>query len=436
MPDLDRLLDEFDPRDGDLAPSPAEIRHRGDRLRRRNRALAVVGSAVAVAVIATPLALLNRGDEQTAPPPAEEPESGLLTQVPDGFPLAWEMPATSADGTPVVVTEIPGVAELAFCGETAWTPQAPVPTTDVAGATFTGPDPDPSGAGDPGPDADVNARTLAVYAEKAQARAALDSIRSGLEGCTDDPSGDRFRPDLVRGSTVSYTRIDTDESGEALEEGVTVERYGNALLFDLVRRGSIRSALSDGRLPSALEVFEGRPVPRLEGVKLASSTLYPSDMPAARALPADGLTGALGPWKAVDVDDGPFVACRPDGTLDQLGTSLRYTSQFRAGSEPSADLLVSLVEFGDGATAREARDVVQGWADGCGYEQTSADGDGRYLGTQPVEADGNTTRLHALGLAQEGNRLVVVAYSAIDTGSTRDDLVAETSQVLDRGLGR
>lgn len=91
----------------DMSPaSPAEIRHRGDRMRRRRTALAAAGAALAVALIVTPLAVLvTGGDDEIQPapstptvtdPPSEEPTTPptdpaptdpATTGIPEGFPL-------------------------------------------------------------------------------------------------------------------------------------------------------------------------------------------------------------------------------------------------------------------------------------------------------------------------------------------------------------
>jgi len=89
----------------------SEVRRLGDRMRRRRNAAAVVGAVAAVAVIATPFALLAGGSDSREPGPSEPSTvtdvpttttptpgpSGWVTRIPDDFPLAdgWPDPSLS-----------------------------------------------------------------------------------------------------------------------------------------------------------------------------------------------------------------------------------------------------------------------------------------------------------------------------------------------------
>jgi hypothetical protein len=88
-------------------PIPAsEVRRRGDRMRRRNTALAAVGGVVAAAVfIGTPVALMNGNDDDRGPQPAPNPtvtdgaEPDWLTEMPDGFPVTEGMVSGAGEAT-------------------------------------------------------------------------------------------------------------------------------------------------------------------------------------------------------------------------------------------------------------------------------------------------------------------------------------------------
>ena len=102
MPDNDPLesLDNF-PEGLHVDSLPAsEVRRRGDRMRRRNTALATVGGVVAAAVfIGTPVALMSGNDKDTvdpAPSPptpsvTEDGQPGWLTEIPAEFPVTEGM---------------------------------------------------------------------------------------------------------------------------------------------------------------------------------------------------------------------------------------------------------------------------------------------------------------------------------------------------------
>src|SRR5918992_2949226 len=71
-------LSSFDP-GGSVHPLPAaEVRRRGERLRRRNLAL-VAGAVAAVLVVAIPISVLAGGDEGGRPEPAGLTTDALLT---------------------------------------------------------------------------------------------------------------------------------------------------------------------------------------------------------------------------------------------------------------------------------------------------------------------------------------------------------------------
>ena len=178
--------------------SASEVRRRGTRLRRRNTALATIGVA-AVAVIAMPLGLSAAGGDRSAPEPGPATQSPTRTsepvvttdwrqEVPATFPLAEGFPTTNAsDGSPVVVSDEPGLADVTLCGLTAWSADSagPVPAADAAGVTYAG------------ESEDSRARTLAVYADDHAAEQAFTDLRLGVVDCPVDRTWDR-RPPAVR----------------------------------------------------------------------------------------------------------------------------------------------------------------------------------------------------------------------------------------------
>lgn len=214
-------------------PLPAsEVRRRGDRRRRRTNALATVGSVAAVALIAVPLAVAANGSGRTAPDPglanspsatttASPVEVGWLQQIPASFPLTEGLPATNGhDGSPVTAHQGYDVqVPVAPCGSQPWALDAPVATVDAEQAIYTG---ESEGGED---------RTLALYADEATAREALDAIRTPLvEGCTVPRTG------------IASSELVSDLGEESL---VYVDRYrdrgqftGEANLFQVVRVGN------------------------------------------------------------------------------------------------------------------------------------------------------------------------------------------------------
>ena len=77
MPDPIDELENFSIPGPAMTPLPAaDVRRRGDKIRRRNNTLAAVGGLAAVAVIAAPFAIFAGGQQSdTTPGPATQPPS-------------------------------------------------------------------------------------------------------------------------------------------------------------------------------------------------------------------------------------------------------------------------------------------------------------------------------------------------------------------------
>lgn len=157
MSDQDPLdqLHHFDP-GVPMSPLPAsEVRRRGDRRRRRTTALTVAASALAVAVVATPVAVLAHGSSSgtaplapvapsttavTDPAPQSLTDAALLTagqlpvrtrltpwqqEAPDGKPTLLCQPAGADLGAGLILTRT-------FGASVAPTPDLPQGGEDVA----------------------------------------------------------------------------------------------------------------------------------------------------------------------------------------------------------------------------------------------------------------------------------------------------------------
>ncbi len=118
MSDPIRDLENFSTGGTPMTPLPAaEVRRRGDRLRRRNTTLLSVAGAVAVAaIVAAPLALAGGNDKAgpdtgfatRSPSATSSTEDGgaWLASIPADFPLEEGYPADNEDGTPVTVAQV------------------------------------------------------------------------------------------------------------------------------------------------------------------------------------------------------------------------------------------------------------------------------------------------------------------------------------------
>lgn len=228
MPDLnDELFSSFRTEGPTVNPLPAsEVRRRGDRMRRRNNALAAVGGVAAALVIATPFAVLA-GQEPDHPTPAPAPSpSGpqvdWLQQIPAGLPLtAGLVNGTETPGEP-------GVPVVSLCGQPVF--DAVQQTVDVTGVVTVG---------TPGSDEPELTRTLVLYPDATAAAQAVSRIRDTVDTCPSEAGpGNHTVQHEVIGSDLpadeAFLLADRYlPAGEDYPDGIdyyVVARTGNAVL--------------------------------------------------------------------------------------------------------------------------------------------------------------------------------------------------------------
>lgn len=234
MPEHDDLFATFTHQGMPVDPLPAsEVRRRGDRLRRRRTALVALGSVAAVGVlVATPLALVAGGADSTRPldPAGPGPATRSAstegvewrTSVPPAFPLADEMPE-GAERSPDYEQQAPGP-----CGGDGFTAAGALDTED---AIWT----DAEEASEQ--------RAVAVYADDADATAAIDEVRDQLAACEQPtPRGISIwaveqASDLGEQSYVFVNSwySDGEQTGDAHVHQLV--RVGNAVLYDTANFG-------------------------------------------------------------------------------------------------------------------------------------------------------------------------------------------------------
>lgn len=210
MPDPIDELEGFDMPTVHPLP-PGDVRRRGDRIRRRNNALAAVGGLAVIAAIATPFAVLAGHGSSDSLPPTKGVE--WVQTIPDGFPLT--------DGMPDSTKTRPGFEQqdVDVCQNQAWSTDG---TTDLQQATNTG---ETEGGSD---------RLLSVYPTGQDAELALETLDANVQACAAQTDGSRQRwvtvvpTDLGQGS-LTYANHMSD-AGEMFV--VQVVRVGNALLRD------------------------------------------------------------------------------------------------------------------------------------------------------------------------------------------------------------
>lgn len=296
----------------DVNPIPAsEVRRRGDRLRRRNHALAAVAGVAAIALIAVPLSLVANGSDRSTPEPANRPT--WLQAIPSGFDLT----ALPSDATFAYEPRMHTVVDdLTFCGDLTFSTRqgdAAASVVDTAGADYAEPGTESS-----------SARSLVLYDDDTAAQAALDRIRSAVLACpTNIGPGDgdiRWAPaevTLAADDAFVFTAQANMGGGLLADLEVTqVARVGNALYLSSVHTSAGGQQVVDIEVPRAAHfsapvlsdmcVFAADPCgarpsgARSEGTGEGSVSAIPADFPLLDGYPSNeqsegGDTGRKGP---------------------------------------------------------------------------------------------------------------------------------------------
>ena len=333
-----------------MDPIPAsEVRRRGTRLRRRNTALATVGGIAAVAIIATPLAVLASNHSSKAD---IVPATQWHQTIPADFPLAAGMPNGSTQPGPEAV------GLIAACGKTAWSTGNPRPV-DTAGVSFA--EENSSGTED---------RTLVVYPDDLTAEQAFTTLHDVLVDCPVDQAGsgttivnDVQEDDL--GTDASFVFTNQTKDGTLLSDLTTfqVARSGNALYLASSHTTSGGPQVVDDEVQrlglASATVLDQMCVFSAEGCDSGASadtTVIPDDFDLLAGLPQEGAAtdvGRVGPNR--DLAPIALDACgksAPEsGALDQLRGDFR---QAVGGHERQ------LMTFPDVTSARAYVDSVAG----------------------------------------------------------------------------
>lgn len=226
----------------DLQPvPPASIRARGDRLRRRRYAAVAGGAALAVVLVAVPVAVLTGGAERSGPSPIDRPDDSapadptpspgadrdagpVVTTLPEGFPLLGGWPGAGGDVSLTGPSDSAPSVVARACGRT---PEPPLDVLDRTAARLRLP-------------AESRGREVLLYPTAAGAEGASAEMRAVFEECPRDPD---------MGVPVDYVTTVADEElgdeawvarsgfanpaqpGRAVFAAV---RIGNALLLESV----------------------------------------------------------------------------------------------------------------------------------------------------------------------------------------------------------
>jgi hypothetical protein len=231
-------------------PLPAaEVRRRGDRIRRRNTALAAAGGLAVVAAVAAPVAAVALHHDSDRVEPAPAPHVTWRQDIPRALDLG-----AVPSGSPVTFTvrrDASVVDDLTLCGAPAFSTRSGEPAgpaVDTAGATY----------GEPGTSSQ-SGRTLAVYPDADAAAAAAAGLRAGVEGCPVDehPGGPTYTWSVVPGASVGAAddgfvvaqQVRFDKTTLSDLTAFEVARVGNALLITNAHTTAGGQQAIDGTVP-------------------------------------------------------------------------------------------------------------------------------------------------------------------------------------------
>lgn len=293
MSDPDNRLSNFDPGLPMNPLPPSDVRRQGDRLRRRNTIVAGVGAAVAVALIATPIAALSGGDEAPEPAPDTDLATEWVQTIPAEFPLD-DMMGGEGSAIPAQVSDQEPYGEIVIsaadiCGTQVWSAED---AADLLGAVWSN--------GVEGGEQ----RTLAVYADGPEAEAVVGSIEEELGGgCSlgSQRMSTGVTP-LFSEGTLGWVETFVRQGQPAGARVWQLTLVGNALLLDhmfVAQAGAADQAASDladraAGVVDAMCVFsaEGCETPLPPPAEPVSVEI-PDDFPLAQGWPDPGGDGAI-----------------------------------------------------------------------------------------------------------------------------------------------
>lgn len=289
-PDFLAELESFTTPGLRMDPLPAaEVRRRGARRRRRNITLAAAGGVLAVAVIATPVALIAGHQSSSEPQPAPNVPTTRTWQR--TIPTALDLTALPADATfSFTAQDEPGVDDLTFCG---------VPGFSTSSEDPAGPAVDSAGAayGEAGTES-IAARTLALYSDDGVAASAFDGLQQRIQSCpTDDNArGTRLVNEIVptpaADADASFVFTNQAKDGDLLADLTVIQvvRTGNAIYLATSHTSAGGDQVAAGEIERLAE--QSAPVlSQLCAFAAAGCGSTPDGSAEETAIPADWLRG-------------------------------------------------------------------------------------------------------------------------------------------------
>lgn len=378
--------------------SPAEVRRRGDRLRRRNHTLAAVAGAAAVLAVVVPTAVvLGDGNGRSQQPPvATEPTTSKSaqawkTEIPDGFPLDRGLTDFEGGATYPPAKDAQGVVKFTMCtnsqfDDTGWpaavSDRLATASTDLEGRT--------------------DARELVLLPDLEAAQGVMNQLRASFASCAkEETSWAVHEVGRVPAGSEDFLAV-TRSAGEGADGDVLhIFRVGNAVMAvdagDLWASSSFPEGIAEmfrTTDPLSLEmcVFAEVPcdtVPTVDpsaspdpSAPSSTNAPEPSDSDSESpdiVLTDDNLTeagqlatldvdGTPARWQQVPAKSVPTLTCQ-GGWLNDLAPAHKVSREFEA-TATGVDYPLGLVNeavlaFDTKAQADAAYDELLGWLRDC-----------------------------------------------------------------------
>lgn len=383
MPDPIKDLEGFPPMDTPHLPA-AEVRRRGDRMRRRRQVLGGVGSVVAVAVIATAgTFFLGGNDDEAAPSPVTRPTD------------------SSAALGPVSAVNLLSDEEAVYddlsdweVGST-WAGDGQAPADPCQGGTFASLGASSVHQRDWSIEAILHLQhVVSGYPGTTEAATAYDELRQRIEACDVDGVADHataVEDVVVPGADAAFVS-DATWQIPGVEEGG--ESYARHRTVTAVVLQDDRLSLLTHDMPASDYPWDETESPVRRMLAAVAERLgrteeqEPGDGPNPAALAGAPASAEVGQGNLADVELDLGLAADPDGELQQgpaadldgvdrtlvCGTPLIDQAELPTGrlvataSGPEWSEVRQLVGYADAASATAQWQRIFDLVDSCGQE--------------------------------------------------------------------
>lgn len=384
--------------------SAAEVRRRGDQIRRRQRTLVTAGALAVAAAVAGPIIFLSAGfgERATEPDPAPAPSQTPTTVAPSPSASTSVSDLTRAN----LPTEDDLVAEEPF---PAWVEEQTYDgegkdtyneclteslTDSGALATFRR-----DFTAEPGNELTKSAGTLrAVVAEFESPDAAVKAhtdVTAAVTSCSAVDGSETVGKLSVEGGVISHGLLsvithDGDPGMNAVWEVATATAVAEDRLLVMTRRRGVQSYVSPTDLQTsavnAAHRMAGSPLPPATTSSSASAPSSASSSASAPAailseahlveagslpgLPMPGESSAT--WHQVATQPTPTLYCQ-GAWLSSLNAAESVSREFRLENpEEIGKVNVTVLEFAEKKAADAAYETVHGWLDACPASMSDA----------------------------------------------------------------